>query len=84
MLKRLLKTIESGQAGNTTELAEMIGASPALVEAMVIELEQRGLLQRVGECGDPCAGCPVESLCGIAPRRCAWMLTAEGRRRAQQ
>lgn len=82
MLKRLLQRIETGEAGNTAELADALGASPALVEAMVAELEQRGLLQRIGECGDPCAGCPVESLCGIAPRRCAWMLTAEGRRYA--
>lgn len=82
MLKRLLQTIEAGQVGNTAELAEVLEASPALVEAMVVELEQRGLLQRVGECGDPCAGCPVESSCGIAPRRCAWMLTAAGRRYA--
>lgn len=80
MLKKLLQTIEAGEAGNTAELAEILGVSPALVEAMVGELEQRGLLQRVGECGDPCVGCPVESLCGIAPRRCAWMVTAKGRR----
>ena len=82
MLKRLLTTVAEGRVGNTQELAAVLGTSPAMVEAMVTELEQRGLLQRVAECGNACAGCPVEDACGAGVKGSAWMLTAAGRRYA--
>lgn len=82
MFKRVLVTIAEGRVGSTQELAAALDTSPAMVEAMVAELEQRGLLERVGDCGDACAGCPVESACAPAVRGSAWMLTAAGRRYA--
>jgi predicted transcriptional regulator of viral defense system len=75
-----LSTVAAGQVGSTAELAETLDASPELVQAVVVELEQRGLLQRVGDCGEVCSGCPAEVNCGPAVKRSAWMLTTEGRR----
>ncbi len=83
MLRQLLATIAAGQAGNTAELAAALGISSGLAEAMVNDLAQRGLLQRIGDCGTPCEGCPAEMNCGPAPRRGAWMLTETGRRYAR-
>lgn len=83
MFKRLLSAVASGQVGNTAELAAAIDVSPAMVEAMVAELERRGLLQRAGECGTACAGCPSESACDPKQQASAWMLTAAGRRYAE-
>ena len=83
MLKQLLATVAAGRAGNTAELASALQVSPGLAEAMVNDLAHRGLLQRIGECGTPCPGCPAEMDCGPAPRRGAWMLTEAGRRYAQ-
>lgn len=83
MFKRLLREVASGQVGSTAELAAAIGVSPAMVEAMVAELERRGLLQRAGECGTTCAGCPSESACDPRMQGSAWLLTAAGRRYAE-
>jgi hypothetical protein len=80
LLRQLLSTVAAGQAGNTAELAAALGISPGLAEAMVNDLSQRGLLQRIGDCGTPCDGCPAEMNCGPAPRRAAWLLTEAGRR----
>ena len=80
MLKQVLSTMAGGRFGNTAELADALGVSRSMVEAMVAELELRGLLLRVGDCGEPCDGCPSEMHCGLAPRASAWMLTALGRR----
>jgi Mn-dependent DtxR family transcriptional regulator len=80
VLRRLLSTVASGRIGSTAELAAALDASPALVEAMVGELERRGLLQRAGECGTSCTACPTEADCAPQSRRNAWLLTAAGRR----
>ena len=80
MLKRVLATIAAGRVGSTAELAAALDLSPAMVEAVVAELEQRGLLERVGECGDTCSGCPAESACSPSARGSAWMLSSAGRR----
>jgi hypothetical protein len=82
VLKRVLSTVAGGRVGNTAELADALGVSPAMVEAMVAELELRGLLHRLGDCGEPCDGCPSEMQCGPAPKGSAWMLTTLGRRYA--
>jgi hypothetical protein len=83
VLKRVLTTIAAGQVGNLTELAAAIDASPEMVEVMVAELERHGLLQRAGECGTVCSGCPAEPACDPGTQGSAWMLTTAGRRYAE-
>lgn len=79
----MLRAIAERELGSTAELAAAIEASPAMVEAMVAELERRGLLQRAGECGTVCSGCPAETLCGTHSHGGAWILTTAGRRYAE-
>ena len=83
MLKILLTKVATGRIGNTAELAAAMDASPAMVEALVGELERRGLLQRAGDCGSVCTGCPTELECGQKAQASAWLLTAAGRRYAE-
>lgn len=84
MLKRLLVEIAAGRVGSLAELARAIDASPEMVGVMMTELERRGLLQRAGDCGSPCAGCPKEIACAPgASQGGAWMLTSAGRRSAE-
>lgn len=78
MLKHFLRAAGGEQVGNTAALA----ATPAMIEAMVGELERRGLLQRAGECGVACKGCPSETTCEPRDQGGAWMLTTAGRRYA--
>jgi Mn-dependent DtxR family transcriptional regulator len=84
VLKQVLTAVATGRIGNTAELAEAIGASTAMVAAMVAELERRGLLERAGECGTTCTACPAGPECGSNARASAWMLTAAGRRQAER
>lgn len=79
----MLRALAERELGSTAELAAAIDASPEMVEAMVAELERRGLLQRAGECGAVCTGCPAESLCGNQSHGGAWILTKVGRRYAE-
>ena len=80
MLKRVLQAIATGRVGSTAELAAALETSPEMIEAMVDQLARSGMLERVGECADACAACPVEG-CGTV-KGSAWMLTAAGRRYA--
>jgi hypothetical protein len=80
VLKILLATIAADQSGNAAGLATAIGTSPAMIEALIGELERRGLLQRAGECGSGCTACPVPTGCGHHARGSAWLLTTAGRR----
>jgi hypothetical protein len=82
MFKRLLSTVANGQTGNTAELAAAIDATPAMIEALVSDLERRGLLQRAGECGSGCNACQRGSECDPKTGGGAWILTAAGRRYA--
>jgi hypothetical protein len=82
VLRKVLATVAEGRVGSTAELAAAIDASPAMVEVVVAELERRGLLQRAGECGAACGGCPSESACDPRAQASAWMLTSAGRRYA--
>ncbi len=83
MLRRLLRVIANGGLGNTAELATALDVSSGLVEAMIGELDRRGLVQRAGATGAGCDGCPMERNCGPRARAAAWLLTTAGRRHVQ-
>jgi Mn-dependent DtxR family transcriptional regulator len=84
VLKRLLEEVATGRIGSTAELATALGASSAMVAAMVDELERRKLLHRAGNCGSSCTACPAGTECAPKARASAWMLTAAGRRHAER
>ena len=82
MLRRLLEAVAQGSSGNTRELAEAIGASQPVVDAMMEELVRRGLVQRAGKCAPGCGDCPVGPVCSSRGAGAIWVLTRAGREEA--
>jgi predicted ArsR family transcriptional regulator len=82
MLRRLIQAVAGGRSGNTRELAEALGASPSVVEAMMEELVRRGLAQRADECAPGCGDCPVSGVCASRSAGGIWVLTRAGREAA--
>ncbi len=66
-LERLLPLLHSGRPRSLGELAEELGTSPALLEAMLEDLARRGYLREVsaGRCSGGCQGCPVGGSCTV-------------------
>ncbi len=82
MLRRLIEAVARGGSGNTRQLAETLGATQPVVEAMMEELVRRGLAQRADECAPGCGDCPVGSLCASRGAGGIWVLTRAGREAA--
>lgn len=70
MLERLLRQLATGVT-TVPELARELGTSPELVEAMLEDLERRGLVRVVEGCVGSCQGCGVSG-CLSAWRGRAW------------
>lgn len=62
MLIKLIEEIRKGGTQKPTVLAERLGVSPAMVMAMLADLERRGILQRLDTDCDGAAGCSACSL----------------------
>jgi hypothetical protein len=65
MLEKLLAEIRSGSTTSPAVLAERLGTTPQMVEAMMDTLEQMGYLRTIEDsCKDgTCGGCPVAGYC---------------------
>ncbi len=63
MLERLLAEIHAGGTFETGVLANKLGTSPAMVEAMLEHLQRLGRLQPYQSCGDGCSGCGLKNDC---------------------
>ena len=63
MLEKLLQEIRAGGTLETRALADRLGASPQLIEAMLEHLQRSGLIQDYVNCGDGCQGCNVHDAC---------------------
>jgi len=79
MLRRLIGAVDQGRSGNTRELAEALGVSQPVVEAMMEELVRRGLVQRADECAPGCGDCPVGPVCASRSGGGIWVLTRAGK-----
>jgi predicted ArsR family transcriptional regulator len=63
-LERLLELLRTGGARRLDDVARELDVSPALVEAMLEELERMGRLRRLdGECSSRCGGCGAAAQC---------------------
>lgn len=82
MLRRLIEAVARGGSGNTRELAEELGVSPGVVDAMMDELARRGLVQRASDCSPGCGDCPVGAVCASRGSGGIWVLTRSGREMA--
>ena len=64
MLNRLLELLREGGTRRIRSLADELGTTPELVEAMLEDLARMGYLRRVGaKCSDKCTPCPLSEMC---------------------
>jgi hypothetical protein len=63
MLEKLLQEIRAGGTLETRALADRLGASPQLIEAMLEHLQRSGLIQDYVNCDDGCSGCNLHEAC---------------------
>ena len=66
MLDQLIARIRAGGTLETGGLARELGASPALVEAMLEHLQRQGLIDCYEDRGSACKGCGMRSACGAS------------------
>jgi predicted ArsR family transcriptional regulator len=64
MLEQLIAEIRAGGTLETGALAERLGTSPQMVQAMLEHLQISGHIQAYSNCGDGCRGCDLKSACG--------------------
>jgi hypothetical protein len=82
VLRRLIEAVARGGAGDTRELAAELGASHAVVEAMMDELARRGFVERASECLPSCGDCPASGICASRGSGGIWIVTRAGREMA--
>ena len=84
MLLGLLRMVASGDVHSFCELAQQLGVSEKLVEAMVGELTRMGYLKPadVG-CNGDCSHCPMGGSCAVGSLGRVWVLTKNGHRMTQ-
>ena len=76
MLSQLLELLREGGTHRVADLARELETTPALVEAMLEDLDRMGYLKRVvGECGGGCAECSLAGLCTTGEGKRVWTLT---------
>jgi len=69
MLEQLMTHIRSGGTLQPSLLAQQLGTSPQMVEAMLEHLERVGYIRPYqSSCGDACAGCSLKAQCNLPTR----------------
>ncbi len=79
LLERLLALVREGGVRSIEEVAQELGSSPVLVEAMLEDLARRGYLHRVeAQCARQCAGCAQAGRCAVAGAGRVWQAEPPG------
>ncbi len=63
MLEKLLAEIRSGGTLEVNSLADRLGTTPALVQAMLEHLQRSGHIRAYQACADACGGCSLKGEC---------------------
>ena len=63
MLEKLVNEIRAGGTLETGDLANRLGTTPQLIEAMLEHLQRSGLIQAHANCSDGCLGCSLQDAC---------------------
>jgi len=83
MLERVLQAIAAGGALSLAELARQLDVAPALLEAMMENLEKMGYLQALeGGCQKACGSCASKGICAMIGGGKVWSLSEKGARAA--
>ncbi len=85
MTRRVLALMADGAVSTQSELAAVLGARPAEVEALLAELAALGFVRDIacptdGPRGGGCAGCVLGNACVVGRPSHVWTLTERGRR----
>ena len=85
MLERLLRILDSGSSHHLGALAEQLGVSTSLLEAMLDDLVRLGYLAPVhADCPTSCHTCPQVATCHSSNPGRLWTLTKAGKRAAKR
>ena len=63
MLEQFVNEIRAGGTLETGALADRLGTTPQLIEAMLGHLQRSGLIQAYVSCNDGCQGCSLQDAC---------------------
>jgi hypothetical protein len=63
MLEQLILEIRAGGTLETRSLAERLGITPQMIEAMLGHLQRNGLIQAYTVCDSGCLGCNLKDDC---------------------
>jgi hypothetical protein len=78
MLNRLLSLLREGGTRTLAELAQVLGTTPPMVEAMLEDLCRRGYLEtQEGNCAGQCSGCPTGAACTVGGGGRIWALVGK-------
>ena len=79
MLSELVELLRGGGTHRVADMANALGTTPLLVEAMLETLTRMGYLRQLGgSCGDACGMCPVAGTCSAEASGRVWALTEKG------
>lgn len=86
MLNRLLDLLQEGSTRRIVDLADELGTTSQLVEAMLDDLERMGYVRRlVTDCSEACSACPMSGACAAGGSQTGgndgrmWVLTDKTR-----
>lgn len=72
MLQNLVEELRRGGTQDPQTLAQKLGVTPQMVDAMLEHLQRVGILQAYSSCQEPCNGCSLQTACqgrrAAAPR----------------
>jgi len=64
MLNKLLDLLREGGTRRIADLAQELGTTPELVEAMLEDLARMGYVKHVAsQCSEKCSTCPMAEMC---------------------
>jgi hypothetical protein len=76
MLEKILQEIRGGGASQPSELALRLNTSPAMIQAMLADLERMGYLRALDSCNpEACSGCQFTSACSSAKPLKTWIVS---------
>jgi DNA-binding MarR family transcriptional regulator len=72
MLQELLKLLEDGQTRSLGSLAQDLGTTREMVEAMLESLERLGFVRHVTGCEQSCQRCSIKRACATKSAARIW------------